>query len=128
MEKNGYYISILGRRFYFQYKQGSFGGEYLSKNEIANYKTQGTAYDIVSIMMGKFWREKALYNRDKYLMINNVHDNIMLDCKEAFKSQAINDLKVLELWQEVCKNRFNVDWKVPLVIDIKCGSSWYECF
>jgi hypothetical protein len=25
------------------------------------------------------------------------------------------------------KDRFNIDWVVPVKIDCKWGSSWYEC-
>lgn len=134
VEQNGYYIGLTGRQYKFRkypapewkQKQGIYEN-YLS-TEILNYMIQGTATaDLVPIMVGKFWREKALHNRDKYLMVNSVHDSIILDCRVEYLNNAKEDLKILEKWKDVCKDKFNYDWTVPISIDIKEGNSWYEC-
>ncbi len=134
VEKYGFYYNMLGMKWYFKqyptplWKQSQGVMEQYSPNEISNFKTQGTAGCIVDIMIGKFWREKALYNRDKYSMVNQVHDNLILDCKEEYKEDAKKDLKVLEDWVNVCYNIFKYQWKVPIKIEISEGKSWYECF
>lgn len=134
VEQYGYYSNMLGIRFYFkaystpEWKQRQGVYEQYSPNEISNYKTQGTAGCIVDIMIGKFWREKALYNRDKYLIINQVHDNLILDCKGEYKEQAKEDLKLLESWIEVCYDKFKYKWTVPIKVEISEGVSWFECF
>ena len=135
VEKTGSLNSITGRKYKFKKwppseraKKYGFGDSY-SINDIANYPTQGLATgDIALIMFGKFWREKAIHNREKYLIINTVHDNIILDCKLENVEQAKKDLKVLENWKDVCYNYFKYDWEIDLTIETKVGDSWYECF
>jgi DNA polymerase I-like protein with 3'-5' exonuclease and polymerase domains len=131
VQAKGYYKNMLGQMFYFTKYPPKYSwqknSEY-SRNEISNYRTQGTAWTIAAAMIGKFWREKALHNRDKYVMINTIHDNLMLDCKEEYLEQAKEDLKVLEQWKDVCYVDFDYDWTVDIKIDISYGKSWYECF
>lgn len=130
VHKQGYYTGFTGRRYNFKkyppkfhwQKQDSY-----SPTEIKNYIIQGSATaDIVLIMLGKFWREKALHNRDKYVIINTIHDSVMLDCRKEFVDQANKDLKTLERVQLMCYNYFNYDWIVPIKVDIALGTSWYD--
>jgi len=132
--ETGYYVGITGRQYKFrlypspEWKKKFGENTQYSPTEIINYIVQGTATgDLVPIMIGKFWRDKALYNRNKYLMINTIHDNLMLDCKEEFKEEAKKDLKILENWKEVCNNNFKYNWKVDIKVDINSGINWYEC-
>lgn len=130
VESTGQYSNMLGQVFKFKKYPPKYSWQKearYSPNEQSNYKTQGTAASICLIMIGKFWREKALHNRDKYLMINTVHDNLMLDCKSEYKEIAKNDLNILTKWKEECKIRFRYDWTVNIEIDVSEGSSWYEC-
>jgi DNA polymerase I-like protein with 3'-5' exonuclease and polymerase domains len=77
-------------------------------------------------MLGIFWRTKALLNRDKYLLINTVHDSVMLDCKSEFINQAYKDLKVLENVKEVAEEYFNDNLIVPIQVEISHGQSWAD--
>lgn len=135
VESTGQYQSITGRLYKFKkypapqwlIEKGVYDN--YSPNEILNYMVQGTGTaDIVLIMIGQFWRHKAIYNRDKYLMINTVHDSLLLDCKEEYKEQAKKDLEVLTQWKELCYNRFKYKWHVPLAIEVSEGDTWYDCF
>lgn len=133
VEKQGYYQSFTGRKYYFKkypaplWLQRKGIKENYKPTEIQNYMTQGTATaDISMILIGKFWREKALHNRNKYLMVNTVHDSILLDCTYINKLHAINDLTLLETL-DIIKESFNYDWNIPIKTDIKTAKSWYEC-
>lgn len=131
MEKindTGRYVSPLGQVFYFRQYPNRNGGMYYSPNEASNYMTQGTAGCIVNIMIGRFWREKAIHNRDKYLMVNTVHDNLILDTKSVFRENARKDLKTLENWKNVCYTKFLYKWDIDLIVEISEGKNWYECF
>lgn len=129
----GQYRSLTGRLYKFkkypapQWLQERGTLEAYSPTEAVNYMVQGTATgDLVLIMLGKFWRECAILNREKYLLINTVHDSIMLDCRAEHVPQAKTDLKVLERWAEVCYNTFKYNWTVPIQIDTQVGNSWFE--
>jgi DNA polymerase-1 len=95
--------------------------------EIKARIVQGTATgDIVLIMIGKFFREKAIYNRHKYLLINTVHDDLMLDCKGLWIKDAQKDLQLLKEVATMAKEEFNYEWKVPIEIEISSGQRWQD--
>lgn len=125
----GYYTGPTERKYVFQLDTPSWSDKPLFPlTKIRNYNVQGTATaDIVLIMLGKFWREKAIYNRDKYLMINTVHDSILFDCKAEYIDDLLNDLKMLDKAPGMMYNEFKVNWKIPLPIDVKIGNSWWDC-
>src|SRR6185437_5862689 len=59
VEAKGFYRNMLGREFYFKKYPGKYHYQKpsYSKNEISNYKSQGTGWDVAGIMIGRFWRE-----------------------------------------------------------------------
>lgn len=134
VDSHGYYTGFTGRRYQFKkypapaWMRRKGINENYSPTEIKNYIVQGTATaDIVLVMLGKFWREKALLNRDKYLLINTVHDSVMLDCKKEFVDDAKKDLQILKEVAIMTEKKFSYQWTVPINIDISEGQSWYEC-
>ncbi len=97
--------------------------------QIVNYMVQGTATaDIVIIMLGRLWREIIkLPSNSKPLLINTVHDDILLDVPNHQIESTIELLTRVINPQEVnrmLKEEFNIDWVVPIKIDIKTGPSW----
>ena len=95
---------------------------------IKNYPVQSMATsDIVLIMLGRLFR-KSIQHRDKYLLINTVHDSIVIDCRKEFKDFACNFIKTeLESVNVMLKEVFNLDFNLSLKVDIKCGKTWYDC-
>lgn len=172
IERTGQLKSITGRIYKFnKYPSPKWlvdrGGprEQYSINDMSNYPTQGLATgDIALIMIGKFWREKALHNRvykicdnimckgqgffdnghgridcfgckgkgykveASYLMINTVHDNLILDSRFENSEQAKKDLNILTDWVNVCYTNFKYIWVVPIEISVSIGESWFDCF
>ena len=126
IKKCGYYNTLTGRILRFKKYSGQYG-EYYSPNEASNYCTQSLAGDIVGGMLGIFWRKKAIYNRDKYLLINTVHDNYIFDVKTVYIETLKEDLKVVDTWKEVCYDKFNYLWDIDILRDTCIGNSWYEC-
>lgn len=135
VEAQGFYKSITGRKYYFKkypapdwLKQKGIMESY-KPTEIINYMVQGTATaDIVLIMLGRFWRKVAQHHRDKFVLVNVVHDSIMLDCRPEYVEFAKNLLKTeMEQVSEMMKDVFNYNWKTPIKVDVKSGGSWYEC-
>jgi len=134
--KMGYYKSPFGRRYYFlaenapEWLRRKGVEKTFSPTKMKNYMIQGTATaDIVLMMIGKFWRE-AIKHRDKFLIINTVHDSIILDCKKEYVNECKDLIQAtmgFESIKEVIKQNFNYDWIVPIKIDVKVGNSWKEC-
>src|SRR3990167_7556419 len=100
---------------------------YYNPAEIKNYPVQHSAFVIISAFIAEFMRLKALHNRDKYLLINTVHDSVMLDCRPEHIEQAQNDLKeVLDKLPETLYNKFGLKLLVPITADISTGLTWYD--
>jgi DNA polymerase-1 len=134
VEKQGWYKDPWGKRYSFSkypapgWLQQRGVKEAYSPTECLNFMIQGHATGcVVLVMLGKFWREKAIHNRDKYLLINTVHDSVMLDCKKEYVDEAKKDLTILEEVGKISLERFNYKYVVPITIDVKHGKSWLEC-
>lgn len=110
-------------KYDWQKRQGII--ESYNPPDIKNHPIQHTAWIITSIMLGKFWREKALHNRDKYLMINTVHDSLMLDVRPEYVELAKKDLQeVVDRLPEWVLQYFNHTMSVPIKCQISVAESW----
>jgi DNA polymerase I len=95
--------------------------------DIKNHPVQHLAALIMAILAGQFYRNYAVHKRDKYLMINTVHDSLMLDCKDDYIDEAILDVsQTLESISLILKEKFNETMLVPIKIDISTGERWSE--
>lgn len=133
VEAHGELQTVFGRILQFKKypspdwmrEQGIF--ESYKPQEIINYPIQSVgSADLTLIMIGHFWRTKAIYNRDKYLMINTVYDSLDIDCKPEYEKECKEDLKCLTNVKKVINMYFTYDWIVEVKIDIKSGLNWYE--
>lgn len=123
-----------GIRLQFKYWEKTWSEEYncwfkagYKPTEIKNYPVQHTAFVIFSLFLGEFWRRKALHNRHKYLLINTVHDSMMLDCRNKYIEDAKKDIQeVLDTIPDLLYNMYGLKLQVPLRVDITTGHSWYE--
>lgn len=128
---SGYYQTFTGKRYQFQEKvmqtqRGLF--RYFHMPDIQNYPVQGTAADIVSLLVGTVFKDCVLRHRDDCKMIQEVHDSLILDVKKEKKELIINEVySIMNSGAELLKKRFGVVWNVPLKADIKSGSSWAKC-
>lgn len=127
--ENGFYKDPFGVKYCFKKYPPRFSWQTedtYSPQEIQNHKTQGFAGSINLIMLGVFWRKKGLHSREKYVMVNTVHDSLVLDCRKEYLEEAKNDLKILEDVKSICKD-FDYVLKVDFPVDIQYGESWAEC-
>lgn len=111
-------------KYEWQFKQGIL--ESYNPPDIKNWSVQGTAFCILIIMLGAFWRHKALHNRDKYLLINTVHDSVMLDCRQKYIEDAKKDLEILVKVKQMCYKVFKYNFKLDIGQDVTVGDSWYN--
>ena len=127
----GYYTSITGKRYHFQEravitKRGDVF-RYFSIPDIYNFMVQGTAADIVSTQVGKVFRY-LLDKRDKCLLVNEVHDEIVLDIKEEYIDEIIPEVeKILESVDKSFQEQFGVKFNVPIEVETSIGDSWGDC-
>lgn len=127
----GYMTSITGRKYYFktydesdyQRKRGKLTK--FKKPEIYNNAIQGfCTSDIHMIAIGILFRLSIL-QRDKFVLVNTVHDSIVIDCRKKYLDFACNLIKdVPYLVIQRLKERFNIDFDLPLAIEIKTGTNW----
>jgi DNA polymerase-1 len=130
----GVYASpITGCRWTFQKKEAPDWikekgiNKTFKPTELKNYPVQGTAANIVLCMVGRLWR-KSLQYRDRFVLINTVHDSVMVDCKPEWIEWTKDFIqKELQDVHAMVKERFNYEWKTPFKIDVKSGRSWSEC-
>ena len=100
---------------------------YYNPPDIKNHPVQSIAALLMAILAGEFWRTKALINRDKYLMINTVHDSLMLDCRPQYVDQAVSDLQeIVDRLPQIVYNNWKESLIVPIKCEIKGGNSWAE--
>ena len=95
-----------------------------SPTEMKNYPVQGFATaDVVLFQLGKLFRVLSKH-RDKCLLINTIHDSVLLDCKAGYKDIVIATCKdVLEDVKTTLKE-LGINFNVPIAVDPKSGASW----
>ena len=82
-----------------------------------NTPIQGTSADIIKKAMVEV-DNKIKQNNLKSKMILQVHDELIFDCLIDEKDELIKIVK--DSMENVCK------LSVPLVVDIECGTDWYD--
>lgn len=127
--KNGRLVTPTGRLLVFKKKRKPDGSWVYPRPSVCNYPVQSVATaDIVPLaMLEIFNRLQAKKLTDKCLIINQVHDSIILDCVDDKKIidnvcsicyTTFNDLPVL------IKRWFGIDWITPLTGECKYGLNW----
>lgn len=81
-----------------------------------NTPVQGTAADIIKLAMVAVF--DALKQYDGARLILQVHDELIIECKNSIKD------KVSAMIKTIMENIVHLD--VPLVVDINSAKSWYE--
>lgn len=130
-EAHGYYVSIFGKYYSFEEKAmiTQFGKlfKFFKLPEIQNYPIQGSAADVVAMQVSKVF-EFLLSHRDKALLINEVHDSILLDIKKEHLDWTIGKITaILKDIEASTKEHFNLKFNVPIEVTCSYGDSWAQC-
>lgn len=130
------FVSQTGRIYTFYEQDDWKGGTSFSPTQVKNYPIQGFATgDIVPMVVGyvqeQLWKEELA---EDALLINTIHDSIILDVK---KSHLPSVVKLLKRCMEedvigLLKNYFRIDFDLPLKATVKYGPNWmnmeeYKC-
>jgi DNA polymerase I-like protein with 3'-5' exonuclease and polymerase domains len=136
LQEKAYKTSIVrlpsGREYYFPnvYRNiDRYSGRYVYSNgtTIKNYPVQGFATaDIVPIACINVWellKEKNL----KSLIINTVHDSVVLDAHPDEIDEAISIIKTgFTNVKDSLLQRYDCELNVPLDFEIKKGKNWLD--
>lgn len=132
-----YYVGPTGRKFFFKAypeKVSDFTAEnriYTPKGfkyaEGMNYICQSfCTADLHMIAVGLLFRE-AIKHRDKFVLINTIHDSVLIDCKkEYYDFTCILIKNTLQSVVIRLKTVFGLDFDLPLAVELKSGSSWAQ--
>lgn len=133
-KQQGYYITPTKRLLIFktndtpEYQLERGIKTSFNPPDIKDYPIQSLATaDIVLIFLGKLFR-KMLYQRDKCLLINTVHDSIDIDCKKEYVEETCNLLQnEVHLIPKWLKEDFGIDFNLPIECKVSVGDSWWDC-
>ena len=116
-----------GREYYFPNIYRRKDGSSTQSTAVKNYPVQGFATaDIVPIACINVWN-LLKENNMKTLLINTVHDSVILDVHPDEYKQAIDCLnKGFSGIKDSLKERFDCDINVPLDFEIKKGDNWLD--
>lgn len=117
-----------GRQYWFPKCKRNQWGNATGATQIKNYPVQGFATaDVVPsavILLHRLMKE----NNCKSLLINTVHDSIVVDIFPG-EEELINELyhkAMLDLLVVDLKDRYGIDIILPLEIEIKRGPNWLD--
>ena len=116
--KKEYVTTILGRRRYLRnINSGNHNVRSAEERNAINTPIQGSAADIIKLAMVNLF-DRLEKHGFKAKMIIQVHDELVFDVPLAEKE------KIKEIIREEMENA--IDLKVPLIVDMGEGKSWYE--
>lgn len=132
----GQYTSITGRRYVFtEYDAPDFMADRgiatsFSPTQMKNYPVQGFATgDIVPLMLGKVFDvlKDSDTLRHKALLVNTVHDSILLDVHGSVLMLAAETVKqTMEEAPRYIEETFGFKFDLPLKVDVEAGKSWAD--
>jgi len=117
-KEKGYVETIFKRRRYLpELKSSNFNQRSFGERVAMNMPIQGSAADIIKIAMVKVYKELKEHNMKSRLILQ-VHDELIIETHISEKE------KVEKILQDCMQNAVKLD--VPLIAEVKTGSSWYE--
>jgi DNA polymerase-1 len=120
--ETGKVISPTGREYIFQ----KFNGNY-KDTQIKNYIVQGTGADIMALARVSFYNRLKKLNYKDCLLINTVHDSIILDFNEKVCDNKLLAETMHNVFQDLPKNfekLFLTPFNVPMTCEVLTGKDW----
>jgi DNA polymerase-1 len=118
-------VAPTGREYYFQ----KFGGQY-KDTQIKNYAVQGTGADLMALArVSAHNRLKKLGYGDKCLLVNTVHDSIILDFDTRYCDLTVLSSLFHSVFKDLPSNfekMFGVEFNVPMACEIQYGNNWSD--
>ena len=114
-----------GRQYLFPNVRRFPSGGFSNGTQIKNYPVQGFATaDLLPVALISLHNEIKKSNI-KSLICNTVHDSIVMDVHPQEEDIAIELMENAMLGiREECKNRYGIDYNMPIGIELKIGNDW----
>lgn len=127
----GEHVSPTGRIYRFYEYDNTWKREpSFSPTEMKNYPVQGFATaDIMAVYRGKVYRRLLSEPfRNEALLINTVHDSVMLDVANAEVVECVYRalLEEAEALNGHLKDLWGIETHLPLKVEAKIGNKWSE--
>lgn len=117
-KRDGYVKTLMNRvRYIPELKSGNFNVKSFGERVALNTPIQGTAADIIKLAMVKVYNRLKCEGLQSKLILQ-VHDELIVDAYRAEKE------KVEIILKEEMENAMLL--RVPLIVDMHSGDSWYE--
>ena len=120
----GKVVSPTGREYIFT----KFDGK-IRDTQVKNYTVQGTGADIMALARVSFFNRLKKLNYQNALLVNTVHDSIVMDVDES----TVDVDKIINTMHEVFddipsnfKKLFGVEWNVPMACEVQTGVNWED--
>jgi DNA polymerase I-like protein with 3'-5' exonuclease and polymerase domains len=95
--------------------------------QIKNYEVQGFAGEILKLVIGDLYRNIKFDGclADKALLVNTVHDSVLLDVKKEVLGRAIGLVRSsIEAAPWLLYRTYGIEFDLPIKSDISVGSDW----
>jgi len=124
VQRNGVWTSPTGRQYVF-YPDSR--GEW-PRTTILNYPVQGLGADMLSIIrVSLFNRIRKHPELDKCLLVNSVHDSIVIDTPEEHIPKLVEIINgVFVDFPRNFSRAFGSEFNLPLKCKIKTGHNWRD--
>lgn len=126
VQETGKIQMLTGRSYKFEYRKNYKGELELPLTIIKNYPVQGFGADVMSVLRVDFF-SRFKKNNIKGLLINTVHDSIVIDLEKGDVSD------VVELFRQVCKDfpenfkkLFGVEFNLDINFELEFGKNLME--
>lgn len=124
--------SVTGRYYYYYTEDNDYrpGQTRWPITKMKNYPVQGLATgDIVPTMVGILYdvlKSNAKLARS-CLMVNQVHDSIMFDCRKDVLNEALHVIReTLEDAPRIISHIYNIKFELPLKVTVSVGPNWKD--
>lgn len=121
---SGKLVTPSGREYRYEPKDYGEGPKW-DDGAILNYPVQGFGNDIMKI--ARIATYKRLVDKPGILLINSVHDSIMVDCESKhvdFVAQTFQD--VFDGLDGMLSKCYRIDYNVPMRCEIEFGPNWAD--
>lgn len=117
-KKNGYAVTLLGRKRYIrEINSSNYNLRTFGERVAMNMPLQGTSADIIKIAMNNVFR-RLNENKLQSKLILQVHDELIIDALKSEK-EVVKQILVEEM-----ENAVNLD--VPLDVEVSVCENWYD--
>ena len=117
-------VSQTGREYRFIKYNGSY-----KDTQIKNYIVQGTGADLMALARVSFHNRLKKLNFPNCLLVNTVHDSIVVDCDERTTDIPLLVETMHQVFEDLplnFKKLFGVEFNVPMAAECQVGSNWED--